>query len=85
MSMCVCTCMYVYMYACMYVRMYVCMYVCMYLYTYLHLGTPKVSVVERILQVTVFLEKNIAYPLTFLFGLNLTANYYLLRYGHMSV
>lgn len=38
--------------------------------------TPSVSVLERLLQMSLFLEKYIFYPLSFLYGFNLS----LLRY-----
>ena len=44
---------------------------------------PKVSFAEKILQMTLFLEKNILYPLVFLVGLNLSAVYYKAKFGNL--
>ena len=43
--------------------------------------SPKVTPVEWFLQVSLFLEKNLLYPLSFLFALNLSALHYKARFG----
>ncbi|XP_019858793.1 PREDICTED: pecanex-like protein 1 isoform X1 [Amphimedon queenslandica] len=45
---------------------------------------PKVSLVEQLLQVSLFLEKNVFYPLCFLFGINITAVYYRAKFGEIG-
>ena len=49
------------------------------------LVAPKVSVMEKILQVTLFVEKNILYPFTFLLGINYVAIYYNAKFGNLLV
>ena len=44
---------------------------------------PKLSVVEYIMQLSLFIEKNILYPLTFIFAFNLSAHYYKFKFGDM--
>jgi hypothetical protein len=44
---------------------------------------PKVSYVEHILQWLLFIEKYVLYPLTFLFGFNLSAHHYKARFTDM--
>lgn len=45
---------------------------------------PKVSVMEKILQVTLFVEKNVLYPFTFLLGINYVAVYYNAKFGNFG-
>ena len=49
------------------------------------LVAPKVSVMEKILQVTLFVEKNLLYPFTFLLGINYVAVYYNAKFGNLLV
>lgn len=44
---------------------------------------PKLSVVEHLMQWSKFLEKNVFYPLTFLFALNLSAHHYKIVFGEL--
>jgi len=40
-------------------------------------------IIERILQISLFLEKNIFYPLSFLYAFNLSALHYKARFGDL--
>ena len=44
---------------------------------------PKVSYIEHVLQWLLFIEKYVLYPLTFLFGFNLSAHHYKARFTDM--
>lgn len=44
---------------------------------------PKLSVLEQLLQLSLFLEKNVFYPLTFLFAFNLSAHHYKIVFGEL--
>ena len=46
---------------------------------------PRVTVVERFLQLSLYVEKNVLYPLSFLFALNLSALHYQTRFGELLV
>jgi hypothetical protein len=48
------------------------------------LELPEVSIIEHILQVSLFIEKNVMYPLSFLFGLSLSAVYYRAKFGDIG-
>ena len=42
---------------------------------------PVLSPIEKVMQYLLFLEKNVFYPLTFLFAFGLSAHHYVLRFG----
>ncbi len=44
---------------------------------------PSLSLIEKIMQWFLFVEKNILYPLTFLFAFNLSAHHYKARFGDL--
>lgn len=44
---------------------------------------PKLSPLEQILQLLLFLEKNVLYPLTFLFAFGLSALHYKAVFGDL--
>jgi len=44
---------------------------------------PRLSNVEKVMQWLLFIEKNVLYPLCFLFAFNLSAHHYQARFGDL--
>lgn len=52
-------------------------------FCFVFLAAPEMSPVEKVVQWLLFIEKNVLYPLSFLFAFGLSAHHYKARFGDL--